>query len=113
MQSRTLKVALVYKKKSAHRLASGASLIRMANHFLGEEEFKRGLMNYLNTYRYSNGDRNDLWNALALYANNSLPESATIADIMDGWVLQSGFPVVTAVVKYSENRVEISQVGAF
>lgn len=91
----------------------GASLIRMANHFVGEEEFKRGLMNYLNTYRYSNADRNDLWNALAAYANNSLPESVSFADIMDGWVLQPGFPVVTAIVRYPENKVEISQVDIY
>lgn len=88
----------------------GASLIRMANHFIGEEGFKRGLMAFLNTYRYSNADRNDLWDALTVYANNSLPENVSLADIMDGWVLQPGFPVVTALVRYSENKVEISQV---
>lgn len=85
----------------------------MANHFVGEEEFKRGLMNYLNSYRYSNADRNDLWDALTVYANSSLPNNASFADIMDGWVLQSGFPVVTAIVKYPENKIEITQVGVY
>lgn len=90
--------------------SKGASLIRMANHFLGEEEFKRGLTSYLNTYKYSNADRNDLWNSLSAYATRNLPDNVSLADIMDGWVLQPGFPVVTAIVKYSQKQIEISQV---
>lgn len=82
----------------------------MAKHFLGDEEFKQGLTSYLNTYKYANADRNDLWNILNAYARKNLPENTTLADIMDGWVLQPGFPVITAVVHYSQNKVEISQV---
>lgn len=90
--------------------SKGASLISMVNHFLGEEEFKRGLTSYLNTYKYSNAERNDLWNSLSAYATRNLPENTSLADIMDGWVLQPGFPVITAIVKYTQNKIEISQV---
>lgn len=85
-------------------------MIRMVNHFLGENEFRSGLTRYLEIYKYSNADRNDLWNVLNEYASNNLPENVTLADVMDGWVLQPGFPVVTAIVKYSENKIVISQV---
>lgn len=87
----------------------GASLIRMLNHFLGEQGFRGGLTSYLSTFNYSNADRQDLWNSLEVYANHSLPDGVSVADVMDTWVLQPGFPVVTAVVKYREKKIEITQ----
>lgn len=78
----------------------------MVHHVLGDQEFKYGLTNYLNQYKYSNADRNQLWDS---FNGQNLPENTTLADIMDGWVRQPGFPVITAIVKYQEHKIEISQ----
>lgn len=84
----------------------------MAHNFLGEEQFKLGLIRYLNKYRYSNADRDDLWDSLSVPLDGSnLPTETTLKDIMDGWLLQPGFPVVTAIANYEENKLQVSQVS--
>lgn len=84
----------------------------MVNNFLGEEQFKLGLIRYLNKYRYSNADRNDLWECLSVPVNSgNLP--ASLNDIMDSWLLQPGFPVVTAIANYEENKLQVSQVSTY
>ncbi|NXE81336.1 AMPN Aminopeptidase, partial [Cochlearius cochlearius] len=76
--------------------SKGASVLRMLSDFLTEDVFKEGLQSYLHTFAYGNTVYTDLWLHLqeAVDMNNvSLPDS--INNIMDGWTLQMGFPVVT------------------
>ncbi|XP_026221643.1 aminopeptidase N [Anabas testudineus] len=76
--------------------SKGASVLRMLSDFLSEPVFVQGLSGYLNHFAYSNMIGNDLWQHLemAVEANNvSLPHP--VYDIMNRWVLQMGFPVVT------------------
>ncbi|XP_048828515.1 aminopeptidase N-like [Brienomyrus brachyistius] len=76
--------------------SKGASVLRMLSEFLTEEVFSKGLSTYLNHFAYNNTVYTDLWDHLQTAVETSevvLPN--TVRDIMDRWVLQMGFPVVT------------------
>ncbi|KAG9489175.1 hypothetical protein GDO78_005267 [Eleutherodactylus coqui] len=78
--------------------SKGASVIRMLSSFLTEELFKTGLQAYLKKHAFDNTVYYELWESLQeAYDNeaNRVYLPATIGDIMDTWVLQMGFPVVT------------------
>uniref|UniRef100_A0A673IHW1 Aminopeptidase n=1 Tax=Sinocyclocheilus rhinocerous TaxID=307959 RepID=A0A673IHW1_9TELE len=78
--------------------SKGASVLRMLSDFLTETVFTQGLQTYLDNFKFSNTVYTDLWHHLQLAVNGtgtgtSLPKS--VQEIMDRWVLQMGFPVVT------------------
>ncbi|KAM3870230.1 aminopeptidase N-like [Diretmus argenteus] len=76
--------------------SKGAAVLRMLSDFLSESVFVEGLNRYLQHFAYENTQGTDLWDHLqtAVEANGvSLP--APVADIMNRWVRQMGFPVVT------------------
>ncbi|XP_071403132.1 aminopeptidase N [Centroberyx affinis] len=76
--------------------SKGAAVLRMLSDFLSEPVFVQGLSRYLNHFAYGNTVGSDLWAHLqkAVEANAvSLPRG--VHDIMNRWVLQMGFPVVT------------------
>ncbi|XP_051808617.1 aminopeptidase N-like [Acanthochromis polyacanthus] len=76
--------------------SKGASVLRMLSDFLTEDIFKKGLQTYLKTFAFQNTVYTDLWTHLQIAVNltgTALPKS--VNDIMNTWVLQMGFPVVT------------------
>ncbi|XP_051548711.1 aminopeptidase Ey-like [Myxocyprinus asiaticus] len=76
--------------------SKGASVLRMLSDFLSETVFTDGLKTYLDYFKFNNTVYTDLWDHLQMAVNRtgtSLPRS--VHDIMDRWVLQMGFPVVT------------------
>ncbi|TRY87998.1 hypothetical protein DNTS_007025 [Danionella cerebrum] len=76
--------------------SKGASVLRMLSFFLTEKLFTRGLQTYLDHFKFNNTVYTDLWDHLQMAVNETetdLPKS--VRDIMDRWVLQMGFPVVT------------------
>ncbi|KAM5171354.1 aminopeptidase N-like [Mantella aurantiaca] len=77
--------------------SKGASVIRMLSSFLTEELFVEGLASYLKAFEYANTVYTDLWDHLQMAVDKQdtvrLPDS--VRNIMDTWVLQMGFPVVT------------------
>lgn len=77
--------------------SKGASVLRMLSSFLTEDLFKKGVASYLHTYKYGNTIYLNLWEHLQQAVNNQtavqLPN--TVSDIMDRWILQMGFPVIT------------------
>ncbi|XP_042194526.1 aminopeptidase Q [Callorhinchus milii] len=75
----------------------GALVIRMASAFLTEELLVKGLRTYLKTFSYSNVVSNDLWHHLqmAVDSQNVVKLPAPIKNILDTWIVQSGFPIVT------------------
>lgn len=93
--------------------SEGASIIRMAQHILGEDTFKKGLIKYLTDHKYSNVNHENLWDALTIQAHedNVLDANLTLKEIMDTWTLQPGFPVVS--VKRNGINVTVSQVRFF
>ncbi|KAF5892696.1 aminopeptidase N-like, partial [Clarias magur] len=76
--------------------SKGASVLRMLSDFLTEAVFVKGLNSYLKAFEFQNTVYTDLWDHLqqaAVGAGAILPVS--VGEIMDRWVLQMGFPVVT------------------
>ncbi|XP_004617569.1 aminopeptidase N [Sorex araneus] len=76
--------------------SKGASVLRMLSSFLTEDLFKEGLASYLHAFEYKNTVYQDLWDHLQKAVDNHkylLPGS--VKDIMDRWILQMGFPVIT------------------
>ncbi|XP_074039216.1 aminopeptidase N isoform X3 [Leptinotarsa decemlineata] len=91
--------------------AKGAAIIRMMNHFLGENVFKRGLINFLKKHINGNADRLDLFTALTEEAHKAkaLEPNETVAQIMNTWTERPGFPVVHAIADYQNNNLHILQ----
>ncbi|XP_076964468.1 aminopeptidase N-like [Callospermophilus lateralis] len=87
--------------------SKGASVLRMLSSFLTEDLFKKGLASYLHTFEYQNTVYQDLWHHLQEAVDNQseieLPDH--VSNIMDCWILQMGFPVITV----DTSKGEISQ----
>ncbi|XP_056647683.1 puromycin-sensitive aminopeptidase [Diorhabda sublineata] len=66
----------------------GASVIRMLHHYIGDEDFRKGMNLYLTRYQYKNTFTEDLWAALEEASKKP------IGDVMSTWTKQKGFPVV-------------------
>jgi puromycin-sensitive aminopeptidase len=67
----------------------GGSVLRMLERWLGADAFRAGVRHYLDRYQLSNTETTDLWDAL---------EEATgqpARRIMDSWIFQPGYPVIT------------------
>ncbi|XP_063304987.1 aminopeptidase N-like [Pelobates fuscus] len=77
--------------------SKGASVIRMLSEFVSEDVFVKGLATYLKHFEYDNTVYSDLWTHLQQAVDTTVPSlnlPKTVAQIMDTWVLQMGFPVV-------------------
>jgi len=68
----------------------GASILRMIEAYIGSENFKKGVAQYLQKFRYSNASGHDLWSSLQEASGTD------VSRIMEGWISQEGFPVVKA-----------------
>lgn len=75
--------------------AKGSRMLVMVRSLLGDEALRKGLKYYFDHHKYGNATGDDLWNAL------STATDLDIAKIMHTWLLQPGYPVVTA--KVAEN----------
>mgnify|MGYP001228587325 CR=1 FL=1 len=81
--------------------SKGGSVLRMLEDYIGAEEFRVGIGNYLNNHSYSNAETSDLWSAL------SDASGQPVGDVMDSWIKQTGFPVLSAI--RDKDKVSISQ----
>lgn len=70
----------------------GASVLRMLEQHIGPTVFRDGVRRYLRTHAYGNADTKDLWTAIGAVAQQPVPE------LMNGWIFQPGFPLVTAEI---------------
>ena len=68
----------------------GASVLRMLEQYLGEDEFRDGIRHYLSMHQFANTETTDLWDAIE--ASTGEP----VRQIMDSWIFQGGYPVVEA-----------------
>lgn len=78
--------------------AKGASVIRMLHHYIGDNDFRKGMNIYLTRHQYKNTQTEDLWAAL------SEASSKPVANVMSTWIKQMGFPVITASAKQVGNK---------
>jgi puromycin-sensitive aminopeptidase len=68
----------------------GASVLRMLEQHLGPTVFRDGVRDYLRAHAYGNADTKDLWVSLGNVSAQHVPE------LMDGWIFQPGYPLVSA-----------------
>lgn len=68
--------------------AKGARLLRMLREYIGDESFQVGLNAYFKAHAYANTEGDDLWKAL------SDASGKDVANIMNTWISQPGYPVV-------------------
>jgi puromycin-sensitive aminopeptidase len=66
----------------------GSAVLRMIEQFIGEEEFRTGVGNYLRKHEYANTVTTDLWEGLD--GASKWP----VGEIMNTWVYQRGFPQI-------------------
>ncbi|HEX3035780.1 MAG TPA: M1 family metallopeptidase, partial [Thermodesulfobacteriota bacterium] len=83
--------AITYRK--------GSVVNRMIEHYLGEEDFRKGLNVYLNRYAYRNARTGDLWQALEDVSGKP------VKAIMASYTKQPGYPVV--IVRDKRNGDEL------
>ncbi|MGF1597627.1 MAG: M1 family metallopeptidase [Acidimicrobiales bacterium] len=79
----------------------GAAVVRMLEQYLGEEVFRQGIRRYMRQHTYANADTADLWNAIESVSGEP------VRRIMDSWILQGGFPVVS--VERAEGSLVFAQ----
>lgn len=66
----------------------GASILRMIEAYVGEENFRKGISEHLKRHSYDNAAGEDLWKSLEDVS--SLP----VSHIMSEWIKKKGYPVV-------------------
>ncbi|XP_026290369.1 aminopeptidase N [Frankliniella occidentalis] len=81
----------------------GACLLRMLHHSLGDAAFRRGVKQYMQTWKHNSTTESRLWEPLTEAvrsapppdsAHVTLPENTTVAEVMSAWTRAAGFPVV-------------------
>lgn len=73
--------------------SKGASVIRMLADYLGEKDFRNGLVYYLKKHAYKNTKTTDLWEALEKVSKKP------VRQIMENWTKKPGHPVLQVVEK--------------
>lgn len=86
--------------------AKGARLLYMLRSYIGDEAFQTGLKAYFTAHAYSNTEGDDLWSALTTSSGKD------VADLMNTWISQSGYPVVH-ISRSEDNIITLRQEQFF
>ncbi|CAH2301804.1 puromycin-sensitive aminopeptidase [Pelobates cultripes] len=68
--------------------SKGASVIRMLHDYIGDEDFRKGMNQYLTKFQEKNASTEDLWESLEQASGKP------IAAVMSTWTKQMGFPLI-------------------
>uniref|UniRef100_A0A8C6T7X5 Aminopeptidase n=1 Tax=Neogobius melanostomus TaxID=47308 RepID=A0A8C6T7X5_9GOBI len=83
----------------------GASILLMLNASLpGEQQFRKGIIQYLKQFSGLNTYTSDLWNSLTQFYK---PLLKVMFEMMNSWTSQKGFPLVT--VSHKGDEVTLTQ----
>ncbi len=85
----------------------GASVLRMLEQYIGEPVFQKGISFYLNKHQFANTETSDLWAALEQASGQP------VMQLMDSWIFQQGYPMISASLDHSESKLELSQQRFF
>ncbi|MHA1848651.1 MAG: M1 family metallopeptidase, partial [Promethearchaeota archaeon] len=83
--------------------SKGGSILFMLKDYLGEENFKKGINNFLKKYAFNIAFSNNYWDAI---------EEATsepIREMMESWIYQAGYPIIKARTNYQDGTLELEQ----
>ncbi|MGQ4809679.1 Aminopeptidase N [Candidatus Entotheonellaceae bacterium PAL068K] len=81
----------------------GGSVLRMLEQYLGAERFQSGIRHYLTTHQYGNTETNDLWDAIEQVTGEP------VRRVMESWIFQPGFPLLSVDSRCVDGRLKISQ----
>ncbi len=81
----------------------GGALLRMLEQYLGADRFREGVSHYLRLHSYRNTETNDLWDAIESTSGEP------VRRIMDSWIWQPGFPLISAALTPDSRSVELRQ----
>jgi len=88
----------------AHSYQKAGFILHMLRNYLGEDIFKDGLKKYLDKYRYSNADTNDLRQVLE---NNS---GKDLEHFFNQWIYSAGHPEISIELLQDKNSIKITQL---
>ena len=74
----------------------GGALLRMLEQYLGPDRFQEGVSHYLRRHSYGNTETEDLWDAIEETSGEP------VRRMMDSWIWQPGYPLVTAALDGGE-----------
>ncbi|KAM3870028.1 alanyl (membrane) aminopeptidase-like b [Diretmus argenteus] len=74
--------------------SKGATVLRMLADLVTENVFQAGLKAYLQAFQYGNTEQEDLWDHLQKAVNEG-HETVKVAEVMNTWTKQIGYPVIT------------------
>ena len=81
----------------------GASILWMLEQYLGEDTFRNGLRSYLSRHMYGNARGADLWQAMEDESGQP------VISLMDSWIKQTGFPVLTVETSSDGKALDLTQ----
>ncbi len=81
----------------------GAAVVRMLEQYLGEGRFRAGIRRYMREHQFGNAETTDLWDAIE--AETGEP----VRRIMDSWIFQGGFPLVSVDFAADRRSVTLTQ----
>lgn len=81
----------------------GASVLRMLEQFIGPDKFKSGVNSYLQKHKFANTETNDLWQSL------EAASGAPVQEIMNSWIFQEGYPMISASLNADKKSIAINQ----
>ena len=81
----------------------GASVLRMLEQYLGAEQFRKGIALYLKKHEYANAETSDLWDGLEEASGEP------VRSMMDTWIFQQGFPIVSVTPTADGRGLKLSQ----
>lgn len=87
----------------------GALVVRMLRSIVRDDTFFGGLTNYFRNHQYSNTEPDDLWKALSGPDLHAKLCYGQLKRIMDSWILQPGYPIITVTRDYGNNTATIVQ----
>ncbi|MBL8531076.1 MAG: M1 family metallopeptidase [Hyphomonadaceae bacterium] len=83
----------------------GLAVIRMLEAYIGEDDFRRGVRDYLSAHVYGNAQTEDLWRAVQ--AASGQP----VLEIARNFTAQPGYPLLTVTGAECQGRVRSTQLS--
>ncbi|MDX1534133.1 MAG: M1 family metallopeptidase [Thermoplasmata archaeon] len=79
----------------------GASVLWMLETFLGPEDFRKGLRQYMDAHAYGNARTEDLWKALEEASGQP------VRALMASWIRQTGFPLLEVASRRDDGDLSL------
>ncbi|XP_050463767.1 thyrotropin-releasing hormone-degrading ectoenzyme-like isoform X2 [Cataglyphis hispanica] len=90
------------------RHKKGACLIRMLHGVINDTAFRNGYRKFVARWNYSTANVDDFWEAMA-EETIGLPAEITLSKMMNSWILNHGYPIVSVTRDYEKGTAVVKQ----